>query len=88
MFGPEGSALFALDGYDLAIDMSKIRQAVQLDKETFTIKRETSQAVFWDGVVENYVEARKRQKVSTWSFTGECHPKGRPSMPDTSRNAG
>ncbi|KZP30117.1 hypothetical protein FIBSPDRAFT_726536 [Athelia psychrophila] len=67
-YGPEGSAPFATDGYDLAVDMGQLRKAVVLDKSTFTVKRDTSKEAFWDGVVVSYAEATSRQKGDHVSY--------------------
>lgn len=43
--------------------MSKIREALCFNRAEVTFNRDVSDAVFWDGVVSNYVDLFNQQKV-------------------------
>ncbi|KAH9933280.1 hypothetical protein B0H21DRAFT_885775 [Amylocystis lapponica] len=64
---PNGTALFAVDGYTLMLDMDRIRKAVAFDKATGAFARDAGTA-FWDGVVANYLDAWGQQKYDLTSF--------------------
>ncbi|KAH9933279.1 hypothetical protein B0H21DRAFT_760264 [Amylocystis lapponica] len=64
---PNGTTLFAADGYSLLLDMDRIRKAVAFDKVTGAFARDAGTA-FWDGVVANYLDAWGQQKYDLTSF--------------------
>lgn len=55
--------LFGTDAWDLAFDMGKIRRAVLLDKDTGSVKRDSSKEAFWDGLVPSCIEEVQRNPV-------------------------
>ncbi|KAH9948271.1 hypothetical protein B0H21DRAFT_890603 [Amylocystis lapponica] len=63
---PKGTSLFAIDGYNLVLDMGKIRSAVAFDKATGTFARSTNE--FWDSTVAHYVDTWGQQKFDLTNF--------------------
>lgn len=56
--------LFGTDAWDLAFDMGKIRKAVLFDKDTGSVRRDSGEGAFWDGLVPSCIEAVQRNPVS------------------------
>lgn len=65
LYEPDGSAPFAIDVYDLLVDMGQLRKVLVLKKNTFTVRRVISKETFWDGVLASCAEATSRQTVSS-----------------------
>lgn len=56
---PNGTVLFAVDAFSLAMDMAKIRKALAFDGEHCM----RDSGLFWTEVVGNYVDIIKGIKV-------------------------
>ncbi|KAI0918891.1 hypothetical protein AcW1_003586 [Taiwanofungus camphoratus] len=68
LLSPKGTTLFAVDGYGIFLDMSKIRKALCFNKAEVKFNRDVSDAVFWDGVVSNYVDLFNQQKFDHMAY--------------------
>lgn len=53
-----GTALFATDGYDLALPMSAMRACINFTRADGAFARALSAGTFWDGLVASYAAAR------------------------------
>lgn len=67
--GAKGSPPFGAEGFPLMFDMAAVRKAVKYNKETGKVERDTSDAVFWNSVVNMCKDLWKSSDVSAkyWS---------------------
>jgi len=58
-----GALLFGTEGTSVLFDMAKLREAIQFDKSSQKIIRNTSREVVWTGVAEMVKAATKATPV-------------------------
>ena len=66
--GTKGSPPFSAEGFPLMFDMAAVRKAVKYNKESGKVERDTSDAVFWDSVVNMCKDMWKSSDVSRMHY--------------------